>query len=74
MEDYDQEETQKKVSYEDDGDDENSFMEGYNEEDPLECEECGSAIRDKSLSRMVNNETYHFCSEACAEEFLESMG
>ena len=59
----------------DDDDEKSAFMEGYEDEDEApECEECGSAIREKHISKELEGETHNFCSELCAEEFEESMG
>ncbi len=57
------------------GDDE-GFMEGYLEdEEAKECAECGAAVtEEKKVTREIDAEEYIFCSEACAEEFEESVG
>ena len=67
-------EEEKKQVYDED-DEKSAFMEGYNdEEEAPECEECGSAIIEKSVSKELEGEKHTFCSEHCAEEFEESMG
>jgi hypothetical protein len=56
-------------------DDEQAFMEGYNDdEETPECEECGGAVREKSVKRDIDGETHTFCSNHCADEFEESLG
>ncbi len=56
------------------GDDE-SFMEGYLEdEETIECAECGGAVSpEKKVSKEFEGEEYAFCSANCAEEFEESV-
>lgn len=51
-----------------------SFMEGYSNEDEVEeCAECGGAVNEeKKIVRDVEGEKYVFCSEICANEFMES--
>ena len=67
-------EEEKKQVYDED-DEKSAFMEGYNdEEEALECEECGSAVREKFVTKELEGEKHTFCAEHCAEEFEESMG
>lgn len=54
---------------------EEAFMRGYSdEEETVTCAECGAAIRGKSLTKEIDGETHHFCSEGCAQEFEEGLG
>ncbi|PIN74407.1 hypothetical protein COV20_00065 [Candidatus Woesearchaeota archaeon CG10_big_fil_rev_8_21_14_0_10_45_16] len=55
---------------------EDGFMRGYlDEEDVKECAECGAAINEeKEVVKEIEEETYHFCSEACAKEFEDTIG
>ncbi len=54
-------------------DDESSLLKSFEEEeDPEECVECGSAIRDKGFSKEFNEEKLDFCSKLCAEDYEES--
>lgn len=53
---------------------EEGFMEGYEkEEEVVECAECGLAIKKKKVTREIEGEEYVFCSNACADEFEETM-
>ena len=50
-------------------------MKGYTDEEKIvECAECGGAINEKKLIKEFEGEPHTFCSEACAEEFEESVG
>ena len=76
MEEYSAEEGNvKKENYSEEENLEESFMKGYTDEEKIvECSECGGAINEKKLIKEVEGEHYTFCSEACAEEFEESVG
>lgn len=51
-----------------------SFLEGFHSgDDPQVCEECESAIREKSCLRKIEGENHMFCSEVCADDFEESV-
>ena len=54
---------------------EEGFMRGYsNEEETLECAECGSAVEEeKKIMKEVDGEAVVFCSESCADEFEENL-
>lgn len=54
---------------------EEGFMEGYNEEEEVEeCAECGVALKPgKRLAREIEGEEYLFCSKSCADEFEETL-
>lgn len=53
-----------------------AFMEGYNSdgENVQECEECGAAIQDETVSKEIEGQMHHFCSKICSEEFEEGLG
>jgi hypothetical protein len=55
---------------------EQGFLQGYSEdEEVLECAECGVAIPDeKNIMKAFDGENYSFCSEQCVKEFEESLG
>ncbi len=55
---------------------EEGFMKGYAEDDDvIECEECGSAIdEDKKVVKEIEGENHNFCSKECAKEYEESIG
>ena len=55
---------------------EEAFIRGYSEEDNvIECAECGAAVNEeKKVIKEINDEEYIFCSELCAKEFAESIG
>jgi len=54
---------------------EEAFMKGYAEEDEvIECAECGSGIEDdKKIVEVVDEETLTFCSQSCADDYKESI-
>jgi ribosomal protein S26 len=54
---------------------EEGFIKGYeDDEEVIECAECGSAVPDeKKVCKVVNEESYTFCSEDCSKEFEEGM-
>ncbi len=56
-------------------DEEEGFMKGYEDEEEVEeCAECGTVVTpEKRVVRTINEEEYVFCSEACAEEFAETI-
>ncbi len=60
---------------EDDSDhNKDGFMEGYLDDDEvIECAECGSAVRDKGVTEEIEGEKVNFCSKICAEEYAESL-
>lgn len=59
----------------DEGTEEEAFMQGYSDEEKVAtCDECGTAIRGKSLTKVIDGDTHHFCSEDCAQDFEESLG
>lgn len=73
---YDEEENYAEgEEVEDEESDEDSFMEGYSDDDKVEeCAECGIALNEKNkLEREVQGEKFMFCSKTCADEFEESV-
>jgi len=54
---------------------EEGFIKGYADDDEvIECAECGSAVReDKKIVKEINSESYTFCSKGCAQDFEESI-
>jgi hypothetical protein len=55
---------------------EEAFMKGYSEdEEVIECAECGAAVNDeKKIVELIDEEEHTFCSETCLKDFKESMG
>ena len=55
---------------------EEAFMQGYEQDDEVvECAECGSAVSDeKRVVKTINEEEQIFCSQSCAEDYEESIG
>lgn len=64
-----------KSSSESEESDDESFMEGYDEDETVEeCAECGLALKEgKKVTREIEGDEYNFCSETCAKEFEESI-
>ncbi len=64
-----EEEEEEEVEEEEEG-----FMQGYGEEEEVEeCAECGLALKKKRVTREIEGEEYGFCSNACADEFEETI-
>jgi hypothetical protein len=55
-------------------DEEEGFVKGYNDEGEIEeCEECGKAIAEEKVVKIIAGEPHTFCCEDCAKEFAESI-
>jgi ferredoxin len=54
---------------------EEGFMRGYEQEEEIvECEECGSACpEEKRITVEIQEEKHTFCSETCVQEYKESI-
>ena len=54
---------------------EEGFMRGYSDdEESKECAECGSAINEENkVEKELEGEKIAFCSQTCAEEFVENL-
>lgn len=50
---------------------EEGFMKGYKDRNTATCSMCGKVLRnaDETIEIDMNDETYRFCSERCAERF-----
>jgi hypothetical protein len=54
---------------------EEAFMRGYSEDEEVEeCAECGAAIHEKKVAKVIEEEPRTFCSDLCAKEYEESLG
>ncbi len=54
---------------------EEGFLKGFeDEEEAIECAECGSAIHEDIVKKVIDGETMNFCNTACAEDYVDSMG
>lgn len=54
---------------------EEAFMRGYSEEEETPvCDECGTAIKGKKITKLIDGDTFTFCCKECAKEFSESTG
>ena len=69
-----EEELNEPVIEEDEADDD-AFAKGYKDEDEvLECAECGGAVKEgKKVIRAIAEEDYTFCCKECADDFQESL-
>ncbi len=80
MDEFNYEKEEETVEQEDasgtDASDEEDFLKCYSDdEEVIECAECGVAVREeKKVVRDIDGEKYVFCSKECAEEFEESTG
>ena len=55
---------------------EEAFMQGYlNEEEILECAECGLSLDEitKPIRKELNDEEVLFCSKSCLQDYEESL-
>jgi hypothetical protein len=54
---------------------EEGFMRGYSEDEEVPtCDECGIAMRENKITKLIDGETRCFCSKDCAQDFEDSMG
>jgi hypothetical protein len=75
MEEFDYGDDTPKEKLTGDEDQESGFMDGYTDDEEVEeCAECGSAIHETKIVKIIDGETYNFCSEACAKEFEDTIG
>lgn len=49
-------------------------MSGNPVDQPYYCDCCGKEVQEKDLIAVPNNDEVFFCSDACAESWLEKMG
>jgi formamidopyrimidine-DNA glycosylase len=53
---------------------EEGFMQGYSEEEEvIECAECGTAIHEKKITKEIDGESLNFCSVTCVVDYKESI-
>lgn len=53
---------------------EEGFLKGFeDEEETIECAECGSAIHEESVEKVIDGESMTFCSSVCAEDYADSL-
>ncbi|MDO8628034.1 MAG: hypothetical protein Q7K42_06205 [Candidatus Diapherotrites archaeon] len=46
------------------------FMDGYDNPELLQCQKCKKDLNiDKAIEKVVDEETYYFCSKKCADVF-----
>ena len=50
-------------------------MKGYNEEiDQTKCANCNKPLKEKGIiEEEIDEETYYFCSEKCANKFSSKL-
>ncbi len=54
---------------------EEGFMRGYSDDGEVPtCDECGEAIRESKVVKLIDGETRTFCCEGCSQDFEESLG
>ena len=67
---YDKEEREGQLEEDEISPAEAGFVEGYEDEDIVECGACGGQIDwEKAVEREINGKTYMFCNKKCAESF-----
>ena len=53
---------------------EEGFMKGYmDDDDGKECAECEDALRAEFIEKVIDGEKHLFCSELCAQEYIDSI-
>ncbi|MBS3149760.1 hypothetical protein J4455_03670 [Candidatus Woesearchaeota archaeon] len=54
---------------------EEGFMKGYKDKNTATCAMCGKVLRDAdgTIEIDIDDETYRFCSERCAERFKKQV-
>ena len=51
---------------------EEGFMEGAHDDGQgAKCRKCGKILMDNFIERKVDDETYRFCSDECADKYME---
>ena len=69
---YDQE-NKNFVEQEDSLSEEDTLLKSFEEEEDIdECAECGGAIREKTVTKEIDEEILKFCGEGCAKDYDES--
>ncbi len=54
---------------------EEGFMEGAHDDGQgAKCRKCGKILMDDFIERKVDDEIYRFCSDECADKYLEEKG
>jgi len=55
---------------------EEGFMKGYKDKNSATCAMCGRVLKDaeETIEIDINDETFRFCSERCAEKFRRAQG
>jgi hypothetical protein len=54
---------------------EEGFMEGAHDGGQgAKCRKCGNILMDKFIERKVGEEIYRFCSDECADKYVEEKG
>lgn len=70
-EDYEQKQAFSQEATEELSDDQQMLKEFEGDDEVEECAECGGAIREKGVSREIDDEKYQFCSTLCADDYEE---
>ena len=72
---YDEEKAEELEEAEEINESEEGFMKGYNEEiDPTKCANCSKPLTGKGIiEEEIDEETYYFCSEKCANKFSSKL-
>jgi YHS domain-containing protein len=55
---------------------EEGLMEGYEGKENIKCAECGKMLsddEDEVYEEEINDKTYRFCSNFCAEKFVKEI-
>ena len=53
---------------------EEGFIKGFeDEEEAEECAECGSAMHEEIVTKIIDGEAVKFCGNACATDYEDSI-
>ncbi|MAG60158.1 hypothetical protein CL619_00070 [archaeon] len=53
---------------------EEGFLKGFEEdEETIECAECGSAVHEEAVHKVIDGENMIFCSDICAQDYADSI-
>lgn len=53
---------------------EEGFMKGFEDEDEtIECAECGCAVHEEAVRKVIDGETMTFCSDVCAQDYVDNL-
>ena len=53
---------------------EEGFLKGFEDDEEVEeCAECGSAVHEEPVRKVIEGESMTFCSNACAVDYSDTL-